>query len=74
MRMSLNKWKNEPQYCHWTLSAIQCYLRGCVCDGCFYQDFFTDKNQRCQMKNAILNLIRNKGLPTYLKRKSIIEE
>ena len=73
-KKSPNKWNNEPQYYHWTTSAIQCYMRGCVCDGCFYQNFFSDKNHKCQMKIAIMSLIRNNGLPKFLKRKSIIEE
>lgn len=23
----------------WTPTALECYKRGCVCEGCFYSDF-----------------------------------
>ena len=38
----------------WTNIAIDCYSRGCVCNGCFYHTFFKDSPQRCQMKSTVL--------------------
>ena len=50
----------------WTPTAIECYKRGCVCDGCFYQNFFSKgvKTQKCQMKRTVLSLCRKYGKPT----------
>ncbi|MBQ6515752.1 hypothetical protein IJI31_01075 [bacterium] len=45
---------------------MECYKRGCVCAGCFYKDFFTDKNQKCRMKNAVLTLVEKTGIPESL--------
>ena len=25
----------------WTPTALDCYKRGCNCEGCFYKDFFS---------------------------------
>ena len=46
-----------------TPTALQCYKRGCVCEGCFYSDFFSETAQRCQMKAAVLELVRTIGTP-----------
>ena len=42
----------------WTNTALECYKRGCVCDGCFYRDFFNGSSQKCQMKASVLELVR----------------
>ena len=47
----------------WTPTATECYKRGCVCDGCFYKDFFSGGSQKCQMKAAVLELVRTLGTP-----------
>ena len=47
----------------WTPTALECYKRGCVCDGCFYSDFFSATAQKCQMKAAVLELVRTIGAP-----------
>lgn len=47
----------------WTNTALECYKRGCVCDGCFYSDFFNDTAQKCQMKASVLELVRVLGKP-----------
>jgi len=54
--------KTTAQY-RWTDTAIMCHKRGCKCKGCFYENFFSDKNQKCQMKAAVLELVRKIGLP-----------
>ena len=47
----------------WTNTALECYKRGCVCEGCFYTDFFNGTSQRCQMKASVLELVRVLGKP-----------
>ena len=47
----------------WTPTALECYKRGCVCEGCFYSDFFSATAQKCQMKAAVLELVRTIGTP-----------
>ena len=38
----------------WTPTALECYKRGCNCEGCFYSDFFSATAQKCQMKTSVL--------------------
>ncbi len=47
----------------WTTTAIECYKRGCKCEGCFYNDFFSGTYQKCQMKASVLELVRVIGTP-----------
>ena len=46
----------------WSRAAIDCYDRNCVCEGCEYENYFTDKRQQCQMKSAVLALVRTVGI------------
>ncbi len=57
----------------WTESAIGCWKRGCNCAGCYYENFFTSK-RKCQMKSAVIELVRKFGPPPNLKEKTILEE
>ena len=53
----------------WTITAIECYMRGCVCKGCIYNDFF-ESEVKCQMKNVVIELVKKIGTPDiniYLK-------
>ena len=45
----------------WTPAAIDCYLRGCRCKGCFYENYFS--KDKCQMKYTVLELVRQLGVP-----------
>lgn len=45
----------------WTPAAVQCYQRGCVCKGCFYEEFFTA--DKCRMKSSVMELVRQLGAP-----------
>lgn len=47
----------------WTVAARQCHERGCICEGCFYKDFFEKSSQKCQMKASVLELVRIIGKP-----------
>lgn len=58
----------------WTRSAVECYERGCICQGCFYKTFFTDKKQKCQMKCAVIKSVRLMGKPEGVREKTITEE
>ncbi len=59
----------------WTKAAIDCYERGCVCENCYYSEFFKDSPQRCQMKATVLELVRVLGLPQNAeKQPGILEE
>lgn len=46
----------------WTPSAVECYQRGCICSNCPIQEFI--KSQKCQMKAAVLELVKIHGIPT----------
>lgn len=50
-------------YKHWTTSAIECYKRGGVCRGCYYNEYFFAGRFKCQMKSAVISLVQNVGLP-----------
>lgn len=58
----------------WTDTAIDCYKRGCVCEGCFYNNFFSGKTQRCQMKAAVLELVRVIELPEGMEGKGALND
>ena len=58
----------------WTSTAIECYKRGCMCSGCFYSEFFSSSNQRCQMKSSVLELVRVLGTPDVEAPVQVIEE
>lgn len=58
-------------YKHWTVSACECYKRGGVCKGCFYEQFFAGKMYRCNMKASVLNLVKNVGLPPNIKNNDV---
>lgn len=45
----------------WTEGAINCYKRGCVCKNCPIQEFI--KSQKCQMKSAVIELVKKFGIP-----------
>lgn len=58
----------------WTNTALECYKRGCVCEGCFYTDFFNGTSQKCQMKASVLELVRVIGTPNVELQQFIIED
>lgn len=64
----------KTQLRRWTRAAIDCYKRGCVCQGCYFQTFFSDKKQLCRMKSAVIESVRLFGQPTGVEEKTIIQE
>lgn len=52
-------------YCKvWTDTAIDCYNRGCKCEGCVLNEIV---ETRCHMKQAVLELVRKFGAPKKAK-------
>ena len=48
-------------YCRiWTETAIYCYNRGCVCEGC---NTFLILGCHCRMKQSVFELVRKFGAP-----------
>ena len=45
---------------YWTPTAYECYKRGCVCKGCPIQEIM---ECRCDMKRAVIELVRKYGIP-----------
>lgn len=64
----------KTQFRRWTHAAIDCYKRGCVCQGCYFSDFFSDEKQSCRMKSAVIELVRLFGKPKGVREKTIIQE
>ena len=69
----------KKQYLHtWTKSAVMCYERGGVCNGCYYENFFTkgtyDVQPYCKMKESIIFLVKEIGKPKNTKSKGIKNE
>lgn len=52
-------------YKRWSASAVECYLRKATCDGCYYQQFFSDKPYECKMKFAVEQLLEAYGEPRH---------
>ena len=54
----------------WTPTALECYKRGCNCEGCFY----SGSSQKCQMKASVLELVRVIGTPNVELQQFILED
>lgn len=65
---------NAPAIRRWTKVTLECFERGCVCEGCFYNDFFTSPNQKCQAKKSVIESVRTLGSPPEVKEKTILED
>lgn len=50
-----------PKYQNWTQGAVECYSRGCVCEGCETYEII---GKECKMKNSVLSLWRDIGAPS----------
>ena len=48
----------------WTESAKDCYFLGCNCAKCnLYKLYFKYKNYKCKMKDTVIELVRQIGIP-----------
>lgn len=48
---------------YWTIDAINCYNRGCICIGCQIKEMMIESLYKCQMKASVLELVRIFGIP-----------
>jgi hypothetical protein len=46
----------------WTEVTKYCYKRHCICEGCLYSQFFSNKN-KCKAKAHVLALVSYIGKP-----------
>lgn len=51
---------NKTRYRSWTSGAIECYQRGCVCEGCLTGQII---EQHCRMKTTVIELVKRLGPP-----------
>lgn len=71
MATDITKCISKDSMLHWSISAIECFKRGCICNGCIYDEILNgskdlrhqDFAQKCQMKNIVIGLVRNIGRP-----------
>ena len=54
----------------WTQATLDCHARGCICEGCIYNNFLS--SGRCRAKEVVMNLIRS-GKQPPVKTKQIID-
>lgn len=48
----------------WTATAIDCYNRGCICEGCpIYEEIFKGTGNKCRMKQTVIESVRLFGAP-----------
>ena len=46
---------------------MECYLRGCICEGCpIYENYCKLGGWTCQMKAAVLATVQKFGIPQNL--------
>lgn len=63
--MTFHKYKIGKcvQQNRWSQTALDCYLRGCVCEGCLLSEII--ESSKCHMKAAVIELVRIYGKPEY---------
>jgi len=58
-----------PNAGRWTKSAMDCYMRGCICKGCpIYEIYCKSGGWIYRMKTAVLELVTKFGVPEELKK------
>lgn len=66
-------WNRASGCRRWNPTAEDCYRRGCVCEGCYiYELYFKPYGAKCQMKYAVMELVRKFGIPDKLNKEEII--
>lgn len=56
----------------WTRTAIDCYKRGGVCSGCYFENYFTC--HICQMRKCIIKLVKKLGKPKGIRLQQVLED
>lgn len=51
----------------WSVDAINCYKRGCICEGCPIKNLISSK---CFMKSTVIELVKKLGAPKEMAYKS----
>lgn len=46
----------------WNIDAVNCYKRGCICEGCPIKKLVKSL-YKCQMKASVLELVKLYGIP-----------
>jgi len=67
----MNGFKRSANVRRWTKTAEDCFNRGCKCQGCYFNDFFSN-NRKCQMKLTVLELVRVLGAPENSNGKDML--
>lgn len=65
-----NEW-NKKYAAAWTISSIDCYNRGCRCEGCYMREILETP---CDMKRAVMELVKRFGAPTEQKEERKVPE
>lgn len=69
---TLSKSKWDRKYASvWTIGAIDCYKRGCRCEGCAMREIL---ETHCEMKKAVFELVKRFGAPTEKKEEKKVNE
>ena len=64
MRYRYNVSCSETLATVWTPTAIECYELGCCCSKCnLYRLFFSNGENKCYMKETVIELVRKIGAP-----------
>ena len=60
----------------WTQIARFCYQRGCNCHDCYYAKFSKSgwRNNKCNVKACVLELVRTKGLAKNIDTPQVMED
>ena len=68
MRYKYNVSSSDTLNKKWTQQAIDCYQIGCNCSKCIlYLTFFSERKRKCMMKNTVIELVRQIGIPKIKK-------
>ena len=54
----------------WSISAIACLLRHCICKGCLMEDL----ESHCRMKKEVIKLVAEYGTPIQYREPTIRED
>lgn len=52
--------EGDYKYKRWSITAVFCYKRGCVCENCPVQK---ELETKCKMKSSVIELVRVLGIP-----------
>lgn len=62
-------------YGHWSALAIECLNRQFKCNGCRFEQFFSEPRFQCKMKLSVLRIIKNIGYPDdYMPDTKLVDD